>query len=158
MTAEELVFRRGEVCNITGLTPRQVQYWYKTNLITPSYQTRGAHGRYTFQDLIAFKAAKKLLDAGISLQKIRKSITSIRNILPSIKRPLAELTLVATGDVILVFYQDSAFEAISGQEWIIQIAEIEREVLHWKRRKDRLRAYRRVNTVALSKDHLRKIV
>ncbi len=158
MTAEELVFRRGEVCNITGLTPRQVQYWYKTNLIRPSYQTRGAHGRYTFQDLIAFKAAKKLLDAGISLQKIRKSITSIRNILPSIKRPLAELTLVATGDVILVFYQDSAFEAISGQEWIIQIAEIEREVLHWKRRKDRLRAYRRVNTVALSKDHLRKIV
>lgn len=156
MTTEDLLFRRGELCKITGLSARQVQYWHKTNLIRPSYQTPGSHGRYTFQDLIAFKAAKKLLDAGVSLQKIRKSIASIREVLPSVKRPLAELALVATGDVILVFYQDSAFEAISGQEWIIEIAEIEREVLRWKDREERLGKYRRLNTVAASKDRLRK--
>jgi len=147
MTTEDLLFRRGELCKITGLSARQVQYWHKTNLIRPSYQTPGSHGRYTFQDLIAFKAAKKLLDAGISLQRIRKSIASIREVLPSVKRPLAELTLVATGDVILVFYQDSAFEAIS---------EIEREVLRWKDREERLGKYRRLKTVAASKNRLRK--
>ena len=153
---EELFFRRGELCKIIGLSARQVQYWHKTNLLRPSYQTPGSHGRYTFQDLVAFKAAKKLLEAGVSLQRIRKSIASIQELLPSIKRPLAELTLVATGDVILAFYQDTAFEAISGQEWIIEVAEVERDVIRWKQQNQRIGKYRRLTTSATSKDRLRK--
>ena len=153
---EELLFRRGELCKIIGLSARQLQYWHKTNLLRPSYQTPGSHGRYTFQDLIAFKAAKKLLEAGVSLQRIRKSIASIQELLPSIKRPLAELTLVATGDVILAFYQDTAFEAISGQEWIIEVAEVERDVIRWKQQTQRIGKYRRLTTSATSKDRLRR--
>ena len=37
------------------------------------------------------------------------------------KRPLVELTLVATGEMILVFYEGTVFEAVSGQEWIIEV-------------------------------------
>jgi len=42
--------------------------------------------------------------------------------------PLSELVLVATGDVVLVFREDAVFEAVSGQEWIFEVADFEREV------------------------------
>ena len=143
-SSDDYFFRQGEVCKIIGLTPRQIQYWEKTGLLVPSYRTQGGHRRYTFQDLVACKTAKKLLDAGVSLQRIRKSVSSLQEILPSIKRPLAELTLVATGDLVLVFYQDSAFEAVTGQQWIIHVAEIESEALRWKRQAQKISQYRRV--------------
>ena len=49
------------------------------------------------------------------------------------RRPLAELVLVATGDVALVFRSGTAFDAVSGQEWIFEVALFEREVEDWKR-------------------------
>lgn len=144
MDSEHLLFRQGEVCNIIGITPRQLRYWEKTGLVLPSFRTRGGHARYNFQDLVSCKTAKKLLDAGVPLQRIRKSVLSLQRILPSVKRPLAELTLVATGDLVLVFYQDTAFEAVSGQQWIIHVAEVESEALRWKRQAKTISRYRRV--------------
>ncbi len=156
--SEDLFFRRGDLCRIIGLTPRQVQYWEKTGFLGPTYRTKGGHGRYSFQDLIAYKTAKKLLDAGVPLQRIRKSMASLQKILPSIKRPLVELTLVATGDLILVFYQDTAFEAVSGQQWIIHVAELETEALRWIRQTRKISRYRRVSVPKQSRRSLLKTV
>lgn len=124
-----------------------MQYWDKTGLITPSQRTEGGHGRYTFSDLIAVRAAKKLIDAGVSVQRLRKSIGQLKRILPTIKRPLEELTLVATGDVILVFYEDTAFEAISGQEWILDIADVQRDVEKWQKKRMVIGKYRKFKAV-----------
>ncbi len=144
MGAEEKVqFTSHEVCEIIGLTRRQIQHWKQTGLIEPTLQTQGGHSRYTFQDLIAFRTAKKLLDAGVSLQRIRRSIGELRRILPTIKRPLAELTLVATGDMVLVFYEGTVFEAISGQEWIVEVAEVKQAVDKWSKRVEELKNYRK---------------
>ncbi len=77
---------------------------------------------------MALKAAKRLIDAGVSVQRIRKSIGALRRILPTVRRPLAELVLVATGDVVLVFHEGSAFEAASGQEWVFEVARFRQEV------------------------------
>ncbi len=49
------------------------------------------------------------------------------------KRPLAELVLVATGDVVLVFRDGTAFDAVSGQEWVFEVAKFRREVDAWRR-------------------------
>ena len=134
MSSEDFLFRRGAVCKIIGITARQLQYWQKTGLIVPSRRTPGGQARYSFQDLISCKTAKRLLDAGVPLQRIRKSVQSLQQMLPSVRRPLAELTLVATGDLVLVFYQETAFEAISGQQWIIHVADVESEALRWMQR------------------------
>jgi hypothetical protein len=40
--------------------------------------------------------------------------------------------LVATGDVVLVFQEDTVFEAISGQEWVFEVADFEREVTEYR--------------------------
>jgi len=116
-----------QVMSITGLSRRQLTYWRKTGLVTPRLQTTGGHARYSFTDLIALKSARRLIDAGISVQRIRKNIQSLTNFLPHCQAPLSELSLVVTGEVILVLHRETAFEALSGQEWIYPVAELERE-------------------------------
>jgi len=144
-------FTPGQICNIVGVSKRQIQYWNISGLINPTSKTDGGHGRYTFQDLIALKAVRKLIDAGVSVQRIRRNIGELMKILPRIKRPLEELTLVATGDVILVFYEETAFEAVSGQEWILDIADVYRDVEKWQKRKRVIKKYRRAKKVYLQK-------
>jgi DNA-binding transcriptional MerR regulator len=122
------------VAQILGISRRQLRYWANTDLVRPALRSPGGHHRYTFQDLIALKAAKRLIDAGVSVQRLRKSITALQRILPTVNRPLAELVLVATGDVVLVVHQGSAFEAATGQEWVFEVAQFQREVEDWKRK------------------------
>lgn len=126
------LYRTKEVVQILGISRRQLQYWAQTDLVVPSVKTRGGHHRYTFQDLVALKATKRLIDAGVSVQRIRSSIRALRDILPNIERPLSDLVLVATGEVVLVFLENTAFEAVSGQEWIFEVADFKREVDKWK--------------------------
>jgi DNA-binding transcriptional MerR regulator len=127
------LFKAGDVVEIVQISRRQLQYWSQTDLIRPSAKTPGGHARYTFGDLVALKAAKRLIDAGVSVQRIRKSIRALRRMLPAVDRPLAELILVATGDVLLAFKDGTAFDAISGQEWVFEVAEFQREVEAWRR-------------------------
>lgn len=124
---EDIGYTCQQVMSITGLSRRQLAYWRKTGLITPRTHTTGGHARYTFCDLVALKTARKLIDAGVSVQRIRKNITSLTNFLPTCVAPLSELSLVATGDVILVLHRETAFEALSGQEWIYPVAELARD-------------------------------
>ena len=125
-------YRSRDVSQILGLSRRQLQYWAQTDLVRPSALTEGGHHRYSFQDLVALKAARRLIDAGVSVQRIRSSIQALRKILPSVRQPLAELVLVATGDVVLVFREGAAFDAVSGQEGVFEIAQLVRVFDAWK--------------------------
>ena len=125
-------FRSGEVTQILGISRRQLHYWARTGLVRPSRRTRGGHHRYCFPDLVALKAAKRLIDAGVSLQRIRRSIEALQRTLPAVRHPLAELVLVATGDVVLVLHEGTAFEAATGQEWVFEIAQFRRELESWQ--------------------------
>ena len=140
-------FRTGDVVQILGISRRQLQYWAQTGLVTPSRATSGGHGRYSFEDLVALKAAKRLIDAGVSVQRIRNAILALTKLLPNVKRPLAELVLVATGDVVLAFHGGAAFDALSGQEWVFEVARFQREVDAWKRSAAALRRARRPRPV-----------
>jgi DNA-binding transcriptional MerR regulator len=125
-------YQTRDVVEILGISRRQLQYWSHTDLVKPTATTPGGHRRYSFEDLVALKAAKRLIDAGVSVQRIRSSIRSLRKTLPTVERPLSELVLVATGDIVLVFRDGAAFEAVSGQEWVFQVADFQREVEAWR--------------------------
>jgi hypothetical protein len=45
--------------------------------------------------------------------------------------------------LVLVFYQDTAFEAVSGQQWIIHVAEVESEALRWVQQSRKVSNYRK---------------
>lgn len=125
-------YRVGDVVEIVQISRRQLQYWAQTDLIRPGARTPGGHARYTFEDLVALKAAKRLIDAGVSVQRIRRSIRALREMLPIVHKPLTELVLVATGDVVLAFRDGAAFDAITGQEWVFEVAKFRREVEAWR--------------------------
>ena len=91
MRATRDVYRVGDVAKIIGISRRQLQYWDETDLVQPGARTPGGHARYAFEDLVALKTAKRLIDAGVSVQRIRKSIRALRELLPSVERPLAEV-------------------------------------------------------------------
>jgi len=127
-------FKTREVVELLDISRRQLQYWAKTGLIEPSARTPGGHHRYCFADLVALKATKRLIDAGVSVQKIRRSVRALQDLFPQVDRPLGELVLVATGEVVLVFQEDTVFEAITGQEWVFAVADFEREVAAYRSR------------------------
>jgi DNA-binding transcriptional MerR regulator len=92
------LFSRQQVTAITGLSSRQLGYWRKTGLVVPQVYTAGGQAHYSFSDLIALRTAKRLLDAKISLQRIRTCPQSLTRFLPAADRPLLELSLLVTGD------------------------------------------------------------
>lgn len=65
-----------DVCKIIGLTYKQLDYYDRTDFVKPSVSGAGGCGTrrmYSFKDLLKLKVIKKLLEAGISLQKIRRT-------------------------------------------------------------------------------------
>jgi DNA-binding transcriptional MerR regulator len=114
-TAGEAVgqgFRAPQVCKIVGITYRQLDYWARTDLIRPSLQT--AHGSgsqrlYSFQDVVQLRVVKRLLDAGMSLKKIRTAMDLLREQLRS-ENPLSDVTLLSDGSTI--FAAHSADEVV----------------------------------------------
>lgn len=128
------LWRVGEVSALLGLSARRLAYWARTGLVAPSARTPGGHARYAFRDLVALRTAKRLRDAGVPLQRLRRAIAALRRALPEARQPLAETVLVASGDVLVVRQRGSAFEPASGQEWMLEVARFEREVQAFRER------------------------
>lgn len=64
-----------EVCKATRATYRQLDYWERTGLVTPSIREASGSGsqrRYSEEDLERVLAIVKLLGAGFSLQAVRR--------------------------------------------------------------------------------------
>ena len=108
------LYSRAEVGRLFELSQGRLRYWERTEFVGPSV-TRGRRRFYTFQDLIAIRAAKGLLDNGLALQEVRRSVEAIREALPKVVRPLAELRVVAEGSAMLVRDETGAFEPRTGQ-------------------------------------------
>ena len=65
-----------EVCKIIGITYKQLDYYDRTDFVKPSITGADGYGTrrmYSFDDLMKLKVIKKLIEAGISLQKLRKT-------------------------------------------------------------------------------------
>ncbi|PRP95867.1 Beta-barrel assembly-enhancing protease [Enhygromyxa salina] len=110
----EHLYTVAEVARLFELPESRVRYWSQTGFISPSIR-RGARRFYTFKDLISIKVAKELLDAGLPLQRVRRSLDALRYHLPRVDSPLARLRIRSDSDRILVEDGDTTFEATTGQ-------------------------------------------
>lgn len=111
-TTGESGYRAPQVCKLVGITYRQLDYWARTDLLRPSLQQ--AHGSgtqrlYSFADIIQLKVVKRLLDAGMSLKKIRSAVEILREQMRS-DAPLVDVTLLSDGQTI--FAAHSADEVV----------------------------------------------
>jgi tetratricopeptide (TPR) repeat protein len=102
-----------EVAQIIGLQESRIRYWAQTGFVGPSVR-EGGKMMYNFQDLVGVKAAKELLDRGVSLQRARKNLDALRAQLPQVSQPLSQLKVISDGEKILCV-TDQPFEPLSGQ-------------------------------------------
>ncbi|MFW6067821.1 MAG: tetratricopeptide repeat protein [Myxococcota bacterium] len=108
------LYGRREVARLFGLGESRLAYWDRSGFIKPSGRS-GKRRYYTFQDLISIRAAKGLLDEGVPLRRVRKSVEALRSTLPKVVRPLNELRVMADGPTVLVRDRDGSFEPTTGQ-------------------------------------------
>jgi DNA-binding transcriptional MerR regulator len=101
VVSEDSVGYRGPTaCNVAGITYRQLDYWARTGLVVPSVRDASGSGTqrlYSFRDIVVLKVVKRLLDAGVSLQNIRKAIETLRE---WGEEDLATMTLISDGTTV----------------------------------------------------------
>jgi DNA-binding transcriptional MerR regulator len=118
-------YRAPQVCNLVGITYRQLDYWARTGLITPSLQQAAGSGSqrlYAFPDIVQLKVVKRLLDAGMSLKKIRRAMDILRVELAS-KSPLSDVTLLSDGKTIYAAHSPSeVVDVFRGGQGVFGIA------------------------------------
>ena len=101
-------FAAPEVCKIVGITYRQLDYWARTELVTPSIRDASGSGTqrlYSFQDLVTLRVIKNLLDTGVSLQRVRTAVEHLQ----AMDRPVTEVTLMSDGRGV---YEAHSSEAV----------------------------------------------
>jgi DNA-binding transcriptional MerR regulator len=113
-------FRGPQVCNIVGITYRQLDYWARTDLLRPSIsdaQGSGTQRIYSYTDLLQLKVIKQLLDAGISLRSTRKAIDCLRS-----SGDVASASLVIADDrSVLAHSGEELFDLLRGGQGVLSI-------------------------------------
>jgi DNA-binding transcriptional MerR regulator len=93
-------YRGVTACHACGISYRQLDYWARTTLVVPSIRDASGSGTqrlYSFRDLVVLKVVKRLLDAGVSLQNIRRAIETLRS---RGVEDLAGITLISDGTTV----------------------------------------------------------
>lgn len=109
------LFTRGEISRLLGVSPTRLRSLDRSGIASPSGRRRGRRA-YTFQDLIALRAAQALLDKRVRLRDVSRAVGVLKKSLPKVTRPLAELRIVSDGRRVVVRQESgAAFEPLTGQ-------------------------------------------
>ena len=113
-TAMSDVFTRAEVCRLFGMTESRLKYWDQSGFISPSGM-QGQRRCYTFQDLIAIRSARALMEHGVSVRRVRRMLQQLQDDLPRTAHPLSQLRICSDGGGVVVVAGERLFEPESGQ-------------------------------------------
>ena len=84
-------YTASQAARLAGCSPAQLESWDRAGLVAAR---SGEDGPYSFRDLVALRMVRSLLDAGLSLARIRRAVTELARG----GEELAELRLVTDGD------------------------------------------------------------
>jgi len=117
-----LGFSGPTVCRLTGVTYRQLDYWARTGLVTPSItpaKGSGSKRSYSYGDLLEVKVIKSLLDAGVSLARARQAVVCLRDALGA---DLASSSLVLSdAGSVLARDDDAIVDLLRGGQGVFNI-------------------------------------
>jgi DNA-binding transcriptional MerR regulator len=109
------------VCRLTGVTYRQLDYWARTDLVTPSINP--AHGSgskrtYSYRDVLEVKVIKSLLDSGVSLARARQAVQCLRN---SLGADLSSSSLVLSDSGSVLADYDGLVDLLRGGQGVFNV-------------------------------------
>lgn len=116
-------FRGVVACQAAGISYRQLDYWARTGLVMPSVRNATGSGSarlYSFTDILLLKVIRRFLDAGVSLQNIRKAVDHL--IARGIDQ-LSSITLMSDGvSIYECSSSDEVYDIIQGGQGVFGIA------------------------------------
>jgi len=101
-------YARDEVLRILEISSRQLRSWEAQGLVSSGDE-------FTFSDLLALKAVKKLREQNVSARRIQLSVASLKELLADVDQPLAQLRITAEGRRVTVNTGSGRMDAMSGQ-------------------------------------------
>jgi tetratricopeptide (TPR) repeat protein len=107
-------FTGAEVAKLLGIPAQRLRSLDRAGIVRPTGHVRGRRA-YTFSDVIALRAARDLLQQSVRMRDVARAIEKIKETLPKVTRPLAELRIVSDGAKVVVKSASGAFEPITGQ-------------------------------------------
>jgi len=109
---------------ILKVAPSRLRYWKRTRLAVPRAHVAregeppgGAResSDYEFRDLVGIRAVLSLLEQGITLRRIRRSVEFLRDTVPEIEDPLSALRLWSGGTSRVVVEHEGRLIEPGGQ-------------------------------------------
>jgi DNA-binding transcriptional MerR regulator len=111
-----------QVCQLAGISYRQLDYWARTDLLRPSLaeaRGSGTKRRYSYRDVLELKVIKQLLDAGVSLRSARRAVDCLRQDLGA---DLASANLVLTeSQSVLAQSNGEVVDLLAGGQGVFNI-------------------------------------
>ena len=105
-------YRTTDVARILGVSPVQVRGMVRAGLCRP--ERAGRAFEFSFQELVHLRAAQGLLRAGVSLRRVKRSLSELaRQLAPD--RPLSGVRVYADGRRVIVRDGGAAWQPDSGQ-------------------------------------------
>lgn len=120
---EGLGYRGPVACSAAGITYRQLDYWARTGLVTPSIRDAAGSGTqrlYGFRDILILRIVKRLIDTGVSLPNIRAAVDHLAD---RSGEDLASLTIMSDGASIYECRSaDEVIDLVRGGQGVFGIA------------------------------------
>jgi len=117
-------FSGPKVCRVTGVTYRQLDYWARTNLVTPSItpaQGSGSKRTYSYRDVLEVKVIKSLLDSGVSLSRARQAVECLRE---SLGADLSSSSLVLSDNGSVLADYDGLVDLLRGGQGVFNVVSL----------------------------------
>jgi DNA-binding transcriptional MerR regulator len=115
-------FHAPQVCSLVGITYRQLDYWARTDLLTPSIAPASGSGSqrlYSYEDVLELKVIKRLLDGGLKLTQTRRAIACLRD---ALGEDLTNASLVLSGPTsLLVRSGEELIDLLHGGQGVLNV-------------------------------------
>ena len=113
------------VCRLTGVTYRQLDYWARTGLVTPSITPAtgsGSKRSYSYSDVLEVKVIKSLLSSGVALNRARQAVECLRT---SLGADLAASSLVLSDAGSVLAHDDGELvDLLRGGQGVFNIVPV----------------------------------
>ena len=122
-------FSAKRTAEIVGISYRQLDYWARTDLVRPSLARAmgsGSRRQYNYGDVLKLKVIKRLLDAGIKLEKVRTIFDYVGN---ELREDISAATLVIDGaNSAVIRSQDELIDALQKGQGVLPLSHLQSEV------------------------------
>ncbi len=117
----ELGYSGTQTAKVVGISYRQLDYWARTDLIRPSLSDAtgsGSRRSYSYNDLLELKTIKKLLDAGIKLEQVRKVFEYLRE---HVTTDIAAAHIVIDGSSVVLCDGDQLVDVLKKGQGVLNV-------------------------------------